>query len=140
VRLFFGLLLGAFIAGGADMQARTPERPLIRVSCPTDAPHLCQALIQVVSDMGTGGAVVRQVPRGAEAPTLSGDIGIALLMQTISDSTLSGHLAWQTADQPMQSGPTLRMDQLDAPMTPASYRSFAEQLLQTSSGIVSALR
>ncbi len=74
------------------MQAQTPGRPLILLSCPGDAPDLCRAILLSLSDKATDGTVVRQLSCGAETPWEPGDIGIALNVIHETQSALGGHL------------------------------------------------
>ena len=132
--------------------ARSPDHAVIRLSCATAPEALCQAVIQALAETAAratgnaaGGAtgstpVIRRVPPGQERPARAGDLGLALVLAPDDSQTaLSGHLDWQSAEGARNSGPELRVDVMDATVTPQTYASFADALLRVTPEIARAL-
>ncbi|MCM2563867.1 hypothetical protein M8756_17245 [Lutimaribacter sp. EGI FJ00015] len=135
-------LLGAFLLAVALMtgvsapQARSPDRAVIRLSCPENAQPrdpLCRAMIQALAETAAGPTVIRTVARGDEAPTRPGDIGMALHVTKHGDGVLSGHLVWQKGpDGARQTGQAHRMTLRDTSFSPEICEQFTRELLKAT--------
>lgn len=120
--------------------ARTPDRPLILLSCPLDEFHLCQAMEQAIAQAASGPFIVRIVNRGDEAPTRPGDLGVALYLDSRQSQGLEGHLEWQAGrDGARQSGPRVEFSVVDAPLSSRMYGHFAEGLIRADTKLQNTL-
>lgn len=136
------LAAGLLLVTPAQTQARSPDRPVILLSCPDgqDArDRLCQVMIQALARAAAGPQVIRQVPRGAETPARPGDLGIALHLAQDDLGALAGHLEWQTPGGPLRKGPTLRVALAGAGASQQAYEQFTNGLLKATPGLDSAI-
>ncbi|PWK55569.1 hypothetical protein [Roseicyclus mahoneyensis] len=138
---FFAAALGVW-AMTTDAMARSPERPLVLVECrlgPTTDDALCRAMIRAISDLATSGAIVRQADDSA---TLGpSDLGVTFVLDSRDAMGISGHLEWRAGpDEARHSGPVLRLDVVDAVLSPAMYPNFARSLLQVDPDLSARLR
>lgn len=138
------LLAVILIMAAPQGQARSPDRPVVLLSCPGGhGPYdpLCQAMIQTLAQAASGHAVIRRVPRGQEAPGRAGDLGIALHVSQRGDAALAGHLVWQTGrGGPSRKGPALRMTADGADLSHHAFQQFTQGLLKATPDLIAALR
>ena len=137
-RLALAVLM--MLACAIMVQARTPDRPVILLSCPPGMPGLCQAMEQSLVRASPAPVIVRIVPRGGEAPTRPGDLGIALHLDDLRPDSMQGHLEWRRGPGGTpRTGPALRIDAMDATLSPGSYAQFTTDLIRVDAAMRQAL-
>lgn len=61
------------------------------------------------------------------------DIVVRLVIEQITDHKLDGHLEWKTGpDAKVETGPTVKMDVMDAILSPSMYAGFANGLIKVT--------
>ncbi|RVV97626.1 hypothetical protein EKE94_13935 [Mesobaculum littorinae] len=123
-------------------QARSPERPVILLSCPEGEgmqDPLCQAMIQALARTAVGPHVIRRVSRGDEVPGRSTDIGVALYVSQSDDSGLAGHIEWRTEEGAVQTGSSVQAPSGDGAVSAKTFDDFASLLLNATPALIKAL-
>ena len=125
-----------------DAMALSPERPLVLVECRmgTSADDaLCQAMVRAISDLATSGAIVQETDDAAALRP--GDLGVTFVLDSRDETGLAGHLEWRAGpDGTRQTGPVVRLDVMDAALSPSMYLGFARSLLQVDPDLSTRLQ
>ncbi|SDY83682.1 hypothetical protein [Citreimonas salinaria] len=137
------LALAALVPGLRSARAGTPAnakedarrpRPVIRLSCPDDAPDpLCLELVQALAGQAPG-HVIRRVEAAGLRPARPEDLGVALVMLAAAGNGVRARLDLQPAAGSRRTGPAVTDPALPAaepPGQPAAWRGFARALAQT---------
>ena len=137
------LVVSALVFLGAMSSVPQPSHALIRLSCPADrtAPEaVCTAVERALADAVNEPRDIQRVARGDETPEHARAIGIALHIDTHDEHSLSGHLKWQAGQKGQRrTGPKIRLDVMDARISPQSYAHFARDLLKADAEMQDAL-
>ena len=122
------------------MDEITAPPRLVLFSCPAKPPQLCDIMAAALTDATQGKAHIRRVSRGDEVPTRPGDLGLALRLETVSKTSLCGHLEWQTsAHAKPQIGPVSGVSAADTSLSTEAISKFVAVLLTSQNDIRSIL-
>ncbi len=129
---FIGIVAAAVMMG-SGAEARSPDRPVIRLNCPEEAAAaLCRSLIQSLSEMAPT-AVIRRVPAHDVTPTRPGDLGVSLVVAKAGAEQITGRLDWQQGAGARHTGPAVRFG------AEGAHEAFARALVKASPDMRAAL-
>lgn len=118
------------------------DRPLVLLRCSTDvqaAETLCQELLQALAE-AAGPRIIRRIAAGTAVPKQPGDLSVILHVDTAQGSGLTGRLEWQLGpDGPTRTGPSLRLDSMDRPLSSTLYAAFSRELVRADANLTAAL-
>lgn len=122
--------------------ALSPEQPVVRVECRIGTAgddDLCRAVINAISDLATRSPVLQH--NDPPEPLRPADVGITFVLDHRDAMGLAGHLEWQVgSDGPRHTGSVVRLDVMDATISPNLYQSFARSLLEVDPDLSSRLQ
>lgn len=130
-----GMAEGRIMTSSAAPGSQQKIRPVIGLSCPADMSDrgqaLCDALHKALQQAAPG-AVLRRADLQASALP-PGSLTLRLLPGTEDRHALSARLQWQTPeDADWTTGPEIRMEAQDAPLSTAMMSRLAAGLIRAS--------
>jgi hypothetical protein len=128
------------IMGTSMTSARSPDLPVVRLSCPKEPVELCRAAMRAVAKLSDGQFIVRLVEQSDVMPERDGDLGVALTLDGQGDAWIEAHFAWQVGPNGSKGrGPSIGMDVVDTALAPEMYGRFVENLIREDQGLTKLL-
>lgn len=126
--------------GPSMTSARSPDLPVVRLSCPKEPVELCRAAMRAVAKLSDGQFIVRLVEQSDVMPERDGDLGLALTLDGRGDAWIEAHFAWQVGPNGSKGrGPSIGMDVIDTALAPEMYGRFVENLIREDQGLIKLL-
>lgn len=116
--------------------ARSPEIPVVRLSCPDKPVELCRAAMRTIAQVSDGQFIVRLVEKPDVTPERNDDLGLSLIVDGQGENWIEAHFAWQVGPNGSHGrGPSIGMDVIDTALSPEMYGQFVANLIKQDQGL-----